>query len=406
MIEIRATRPEERRATAVVVTMALMQAPLTDEDWDKRLSSWDGAASLSAWDGERCVGHVGAYVFDTTVPGGARLATAGVTRVGVLPTHRRQGLARRMMERLLTEAAESGQALASLRASESILYPRYGFGLAGVAAESVLRSRMAQPITGAAPGSMRVLHHDEVLDVVRPLYDRIAARPGAITRPDWLWTRYFEKAIELGGDAEFVAVHSDPDGTDDGYVHYSVKWREERGGLPQGEGEYYDLFGADDAVELALVDYLCNVDLVREWYAEERPIDDPAQLGVADWRAYQVKGRWDEQWLRLLDVDAALAARTYDDVGGAVTIAVTDTLLATNNGVWQVSASGAERTGVEADDAALAVDVRDLAAVYLGGTRWSQLAAVGRVGVADPAAVAIADRLFVSARAPFCCSGF
>jgi predicted acetyltransferase len=265
---------------------------------------------------------------------------------------------------------------------------------------------MALPITGAAPGSMRMLRHDEVLDVIRPLYDRIATRPGAITRPDWLWTRYFEKAIELGGDAEFVAVHSDPDGIDDGYVHYSVKWREERGGLPQGEGEYYDLFGADDAVELALVDYLCNVDLVREWYAEERPIDDPAQLGVADWRAYQVKGRWDEQWLRLLDVDVALAARTYDDVGGAVTIAVTDPLLATNNGVWQVSASGAERTGIAVDDAALTVDVRDLAAVYLGGTRWSQLAAVGRVGVRAPDAVAIADHLFVSPRAPFCCSGF
>ena len=58
------------------------------------------------------------------MPGGATLPTSGVTRVGVLPTHRRRGLARRLMERLLTEAHARGQVLASLRASETAIYPR------------------------------------------------------------------------------------------------------------------------------------------------------------------------------------------------------------------------------------------------------------------------------------------
>ena len=41
-------------------------------------ASWDNGDWLAAWDGDRCVGHVGAFRFDTTVPGGARSATAGL----------------------------------------------------------------------------------------------------------------------------------------------------------------------------------------------------------------------------------------------------------------------------------------------------------------------------------------
>ena len=104
-----------------------------------------------------------------------------------------------------------------------------------------------------------------------------------------MWQRYFEKAIELGGDGEFVAVHRSADGIDDGYVHYGVKWVEERSTPPRGTGEVYDLWGATPGVELALWDYLCNVDLVDEWYAEERPVDDVIQFAVADTRAFRTK---------------------------------------------------------------------------------------------------------------------
>ncbi len=86
------------------------------------------------------------------------------------------------------------------------------------------------------------------------------------------------------------------------------------------------------AVELALWDYLCNVDLVDEWYAEERPVDDVIQFAVADTRAYRQKWLFDEQWLRLLDVDAAFTARRFADVDGSVAIGVEDTLLPHNNG--------------------------------------------------------------------------
>jgi predicted acetyltransferase len=407
-IEIRATAPDEYRPASATLSQALLRAPESDDQWAKPrvIASWEDSDSLSAWDHGRCVGTAGGYRFDTLVPGGTWLPTSGVTRIGVLPTHRRRGLLRAMITSLLTEAADRGQVLASLRASETRIYQRFGFGLAGRVAEVTLTSRDALPLTGAdARGSIRLLGHDEILPTVAEVYDRVARRPGVIARPTWMWQRYLENALELGGDAEFVAVHTSADGVADGFIHYHVKWVDQPGQPSRGSGELFDLWGVTPAVELALWDYLCNVDLVDEWLADERPIDDVIQFAVADTRAYRTKAIYDEQWLRILDVDAALTARRFADVDGAVTILVNDSLLVRNTGVWSVSAAGAKRLGDDTDPD-LAVDIGQLSAAYLGGTSWRSLVDAGRVEVRDRAAVVLADNLFTVPEAPYCCTHF
>lgn len=407
-IEIRTTAPGEYRAASATLSTALLHAPMSDDDWAKSfvVPSWEGSDSISAWDGERCVGHASGFRFDTLVPGGAWLPTSGVTRVGVLATHRRRGIMRRLVERLLVEAVQRGQVLASLRASEPLIYQRFGFGLAGRGVEATVVAKQALPLTGVDAGSsMRLLRHDEILATVPSIYAATTPRPGLLDRPMWMWQRYLEKATELGGDAEFVAVHTSADGVDDGYVHYGVKWKEERGTPPRGTGEVYELWASDATVELALWDYLFHVDLVDEWFAEERPVDDLVQHAVADPRAYRTTMVWDEQWLRLLDVDATLGARRYAEAAGSVSIGVSDTLLAGNRGGWHVSASGAKHLDDDRE-VDLTMDVSVLAAAYLGGTSFTALAAAGRIDVHDPGALATADALFVSPVAPFCCSGF
>ncbi|MGI9032060.1 MAG: GNAT family N-acetyltransferase [Ilumatobacteraceae bacterium] len=409
MIDIRTSSPEEYRTVAATVATALLHAPSDDEAWAKRAPSWEGTDSLAAWDGDRCVGHVGAYRVETVVPGGRRLPTAAVSRVGVLPTHRRRGLARDLMNRLLIEGAQRGQALASLRASEAVIYGRFGFGIAGRASEVTVDPTLARPVRAAAGGSVRLLSPDEVRKVVPPLYDRFADRPGIISRTDAMWDQYYEDAAKVGGDAHFVAVHSSTDGDDDGFVHYTLKWREEQFGLvAAGDGEVFDLFAATPAAELALWAYLCDLDLIRRWHATERPIDDLVRLAVNDPRAYHVRvGGWDEQWLRLLDVDEALRARSYADAKGSVTIAVTDDLLEINSGVWSIDSAGAERAaGVATQDADLSTDIAGLSAAYLGDTPWTALAAVERVTARTPDALARADALFATSPAPFCGSFF
>ena len=86
-----------------------------------------------------------------------------------------------------------------------------------------------------------------------------------------------------------------------------------------------------------------------------------------------------------------------------MTIAVTDPLIATNNGTWTIDANGSKPSELQPD---LVVDIGALSATYLGGTAWATLAAVGDVDVRTPGALAIADTLFASRPLPFSGSFF
>jgi predicted acetyltransferase len=399
-VEFRETRAEEYRIAADVMSAALMSRPYNDERWEKAVPSWDEMVSYSAWDDDACVGHVGQFLVETLVPGGALVPTGAVSRVGVLPTARRRGIARALMDELIRDSGRRGLPLMSLRASESTIYERFGFGLAGEFCQITLDPAKAAPIRGAASdGTFRLLRGDEILDVIPDLYRRVAfRRPGVITRPPPLSEQLFSDAIE-GEKASFVVVHTDAAGIDDGYAHYETEWDDDHPDGPTGRGEIFDVFGSSDEVELALWQYLCDVDLVTRWKAQERPVDDLVRHAANDSRAHRTRAIDDEQWVRLIDADVALSARRYRSVDGSVVIGITDPILASNSGAWRVSGDGAERVDDEPD---LTGDVAGVSAAYLGGTSWKALVATGRVTERSPGAASIADDLFASVPLPFC----
>jgi predicted acetyltransferase len=403
-IELRRTKPDEFRAAADTFASALMFPRLSDDEWPEREVSWHESDTITAWDGDRCVGHAGAFRFETTVPGGNHLPTAGVTRVGVLPTHTRQGILRGLMSQLLTEVHANGTVLASLRASEAVIYGRFGFGIAGEAANVVVTRRTAGAVHRPAEGSIRILSRDELGTDVPELYERVGRRRvGAVSRPAFMWTRQLKDAIQ-GTKSSFVAVHEDSTGTADGYVHYDLAWREGEHGDPgTGRGEIHDLFGADADIERALWQYVLGIDLVDEWLADTRPMDEAVRLSLTNARSYRVVDRWDEQWVRLLDADVALGARSYRACDRSVAIQVVDPLISSNHGTWRIDSFGAFRSHQEPD---LQVDIDALSAAYLGGTSWRELADAGRVRVRRADAVDEADTLFAQRPAPFSCTFF
>lgn len=400
--QIRTPTVDELRAVQRTVSAALLFPPFDDEAWERARPSWESMVSVTAWDGAHCVGHVGHFLVDTTVPGGRRLPTGAVSRVGVLGTHRRQGLATSLMHGLVQRAVDDRLVLMSLRASEAVIYERFGFGIAGEYAEATVDPVRARPVRGAdAKGGVRLLGADEIHSTIPGIYDRFAhTRPGVITRPDSFWERYYRDAVGTAKPSH-VVVHVAPDGELDGFAHYDVGWNDDPGGHG-GKGEVHDVVGATPGVELALWAYLLDLDLIREWRADERPVDDIVRWAVADPRAYSVKSVDDEQWLRLIDVEAALTARTYNPVEGSVTIAVSDPLIAANNVTWQISSSGAVRTDAAPE---LTADIATLSATYLGGTSWHVLSARGSVD-GDAGGVAMADALFAHRPLPFCGSFF
>ena len=131
-IEYRSATKDEWSAFGKVVSRGFGGHPPTDQQSrDRWTKFYDVINSVGAWDDAEVVGTSGSFVSDTTVPGGAKLPTALVTIVTVAATHRRQGVMTNMMRGLLQGAQKRGEPIATLWASESVIYGRFGYGMAG-----------------------------------------------------------------------------------------------------------------------------------------------------------------------------------------------------------------------------------------------------------------------------------
>src|SRR6266446_6217313 len=141
-----------------------------------------------AWSNEVIVGGAGSFAFDLTVPGGD-LPCAGVTVVGVLPTHRRRGVLRSMMRAQLDACRENGESVAYLWATEDTIYGRFGYGLASYSIEVDLpRERSAFHAPAEPFGQPRLVPLGEAEPLVAPVWERVAAvTPGMFARSSAWW---------------------------------------------------------------------------------------------------------------------------------------------------------------------------------------------------------------------------
>jgi predicted acetyltransferase len=110
----------------------------------------------------------------------------------------------------------------------------------------------------------------------------------------------------------------------------------------------------------------------------------------------------DGVWVRLIEVGAALSARTYSG-DGEIVLEVTDELLPANAGRWRVSAAGAERAAAAAD---LKLDITGLGTVYLGGFGFGDLVRASRAEELSSGAAARGDELFRTSVLPWCAEIF
>jgi predicted acetyltransferase len=354
----------------------------------------------AAFDDGRIVGGAGAFPFQLSVPGGD-VACAGVTVVGVLPTHRRRGILSAMMRAQLEDVRDRGEPIAALWASEEPIYRRYGYGMASLAGEMTLprgySGLRAEPDPSA---TARLVSLEDAAGLVPGVYERVRGQvPGMPSRSETWWeTRNLADPPERregGGQKNVLVVELE--GEPVGYALYRVHSRFEAGAAA-GHVAVIEAMAEGATATRELWRVLLSLDWTASFEAGLLPVDHPLlhQLLYPRRMRFRVG---DGLWVRLVDVGAALAARAYGD-GDTVVFEIEDALLPANAGRWRLSDGRAERT----DDAAdLVCDVGELGAAYLGGFSFGELVRAGTVREAREGAARRADALFLSGHPkPWC----
>lgn len=312
----------------------------------------------------------------------------------------RRGVLTGLMAEMLGRTAAAGSPIAALWASEAAIYGRFGYGSATTGATVEIDS--TRPLALRIDPDrrpLRLLDPEEALAVIGPFHEAArAGRAGRPTRSEQRWRDEWlaeqdEEDEELSPPR--IIVLGDLDEPIAGYVLYRTKPEDDGGGA--GRSRVPGLVRVDEleaetpAVAAALWECVASLDLTGKVSAWGRPLDDPLLHFAADRDQVRVTAQFPALWVRLVDVGAALAARSWA-APVEVVLEVHDVRLPANAGRFRLEAGPGGATYEHADSAAdLALDVRELGACYLGGTRVGELVAAGLVREHTPGAAAALD---------------
>ena len=354
--------------------------------------------TLAVFDGDRIVATAESMPWTMTVPYATPVRCAAVSSVTVTPTHRRQGLLRSMMLRMLHDLHSAGEPLAALFASEGAIYPRFGYGIAATHFDvTVDRDHSALRREVAVAGQVSYVELPEAVERLPAIYAAATGRrPGAMQRREAQWHArvVFDPGRNRGGYGPRQAVIA----RERGYALFRLKHGRE-GNAPQGVVKVEELLAVDADAEAILWSFLLGIDLMGRVEATNRPADDPLRYLLVD-PAREVRSFAENFYVRIVDVPSALTSRGYEVTDNLV-VEVTDPLCPWNNNTWRLDTE--DVPSCVATDAApdIRLHVTELGSVFLGGVRFTALADAGLIAERTEGGLARADRLFAGPRPPW-----
>jgi predicted acetyltransferase len=397
--DVRTVKDLDEFSSAVFAIGQYFGMTPTEERMQRFLDQITAERMHAAWSDGSIVGGAGAFAFDLSVPGGD-LPTAGVSVVGVYPTHRRRGVLRSLMRAQLDDAHERGEPLAALWASEETIYGRFGYGLAAFCGEIKLAHEYTSFAQQFEPeGTIRFLEPAEARETLPQVYERVRALwPGMFSRNDLWWENREikdpEERREGAGPKRWVVYERD--GSIDGYAVYRHKPGFEEG-TSTAELRIIEALATTPTAERDLWGYLLSIDWKATVRAFLLPPDHALFFLLATPRRLRYR-MGDGVWVRLVEVGAALSGRKYAG-DGAVVFDVHDEFCPWNEGRWKLEDGAAARTD---DDADIALSAQSLGSAYLGGVSFGTLARTGRAEELTDGALMRADGLFRWDRHPWC----
>ena len=362
------------------------------------LAESDVLAMTSAWaalDGGDVVGFAGSRRHELTVSPGHTVPVHGVTWVSVAASHRRRGIAARLLANVHDDARADGAAAAVLTASEGAIYGRFGYGPATMFRQVQIDRRAVRfRRAGVAPGRVCYLTASEADRRGAELYGRYrCALAGAISRPVALAAVVRHRLA----DAYWVG-YDNPDGGLDGLAAYTIVpgWN---GGQPANELTIQDLVCVGPHARRALLEVVLSTDLVGDVTTKQLPLDDPLPWELEDRRAVRVRDEFDMMWLAPFDVARLLGARATHASSERIVLEVV------GGSRWALHAEGGRLVVGDASHAAeadLVLGPSELGSLALGGVTPTQLARAGRIEVRSGDALRRAERLWHADTLPFC----
>ncbi|QGN33466.1 GNAT family N-acetyltransferase [Microlunatus sp. Gsoil 973] len=371
------------------------------DEWEHDRKAYQEGRWFGFRSGDRWVSSALSSSRRMVVPGGT-VDVAAVTAVTVAPGFRRRGLLTQMMRHQLTTISEP---VALLFATESLIYGRFGYG--GVTRQLRLSGRTRElqflPEVDLGDGSVDEVSVDQYRMLVPGLRSSfLPDRPAHLERDDIWWESVLADPERWrdGASSRRFAVHFAVDGTADGFAAFRTKRQSSI--VDHGrEVQVEELDAGNSQAYAALWRWLLDLDLVRAVSRPNAPVDEPLHQLLADQRMIKTE-LTDAAYARIVDVPAALQARTYSDDLDLV-IQIVDRFLPDAGGRFRIQAGVDGATVARTDDAPdLTLSARQLAAGYLGGTPFSAFARAGLVEEHTPGAVRAATSAFRSDRAPFC----
>jgi predicted acetyltransferase len=379
----------------------LVEAAFGHEPQEEEIERWSRTLEpermLWVSDGDLKVATAGAFTFSVSIPGG-ELPAAGVTVVGVLPSHRRRGILRQMMREQIDDVRGRREPLAILWASEASIYGRFGYGLATKGAKITIdRDRAVFRDDPGPSGAVRLVALEDAADLLPDVFERVRAQtPGMFARSRTWWessTLADPEHARRGGGPLFCAV-LELDDNPEAYALYRIKgdWEE---GVPNSTLVIREVMATSTPALREIWRFLFGVDLVARVEAWGVPPDYPLFLMLTEARRLRMTLS-DAMWLRLVDLEAALGARSFADAEPVV-LDVRDAFCPWNEGAWRVP--DVARTEAQPD---LRIDAGDLGSAYLGGISFAELARAGRVEELRDGGIERADSVFRTSVTPWC----
>jgi predicted acetyltransferase len=398
---------QARRLAQAAFVMAADPGSVSDfVEWERTYGIRDGAEQVDA----ELIGVATTFSLRLTLPSGADGSGTTVTPMGGLswvavhPGHRRRGVLSTLIGHHLNTLHESGEALSGLFSSEPVIYGRFGYGQATeVLSLDLGRSPALRDLPGGTDDvTVRFVTADpeQHTDLVADLYARACAvRPGMVDRTRALTRRELRdtpRSLERREPLRLLIAERAGSATGYALLRREVSWN---GFEPDGSTEIHEFAAVDPPSAYRLWQAAADFDLTSSTRVGMVCPQDPLLTWLVDPRSPRPT-RADALWLRVVDVDRALAGRSYGcDVD--LVLAVTDHLCPWNVGRWRLSGgpSGATCTATT-DPADVTLDVRELGSVLPGGTTFAVLAAADLVDESTPGSVARLSTAFRSATAP------